>query len=99
MIPKAAIEKAIEGRWTPPLPLVTYPSFNKSAALDPSFWQSLGKALGWGKTDYCWGCGYDEGETISTDVWFVNAHRFYDLILTGSDTDAFWKELLTNKSA
>lgn len=63
-------------------------------ALDPTFWQSLGKALGWGKTNMCWGCNYDEGATENTDVWFVKAHRFYDLVLQDQDTTDFWQKLL-----
>lgn len=54
--------------------------------LDPSFWQSLGKALGWqGKHD------------PQTDMLVLQAmvHQFVDLILTGADTQAFWDELLT----
>ena len=106
-------------------------------ALDPSFWQSLGKALGWDLykrfprsgafvTSDAMNVGsgvarvvssnrktakirtldddklYEHGlETLhlfgdSYHYWKVAAKVFYDLILTGGDTKAFWDELLTN---
>lgn len=118
MIPKEAIEKGIEGGWE------TYASYWQTIdwqviALDPSFWQALGKALGWlakylqtecpkchhdvkylNPGNFCPECG---SVTVSVEHWrqytrstFTDyAHRFYDLILTGGDTEAFWNELLT----
>lgn len=63
------------------------------AALMPSFWQALGKALGWmtpqpdsGEPPFNLKVGYNE--------WHVRASQFYDIILTGGDTDKFWKDLL-----
>lgn len=61
-------------------------------ALDSTFWQALGKALGWTK----WGEFDEEYKKSSDPQWQYNAHRFYDLILTNSDTTAFWQEILTN---
>jgi hypothetical protein len=58
-------------------------------ALDPSFWQALGKALGWEKAN----------RETRTEIWLEwkwNAHRFYDLVLTGGDTEKIWKELLNS---
>lgn len=46
MIPKNAIEKAWEGGWPKGVNgngLIDYPQI----ALDPTFWQVLGKSLGW----------------------------------------------------
>lgn len=57
-------------------------------ALKPLFWQALGKALGWPE-DY----NGDIIKLVNTHWEFV-AHRFYDLILTGGDTDQFFKYLL-----
>jgi hypothetical protein len=71
-------------------------------ALDPSFWQSLGKALGWGirKTMF--------HTEIQDDEWYRNIENkkhavyqgteFANLILTGGDTDAYWKGLLDKTS-
>lgn len=65
MIPKEAIEKAIEGGWEFrkslhwPRNLGVYPSdidalvvVWQQVALSPDFWQSLGKALGWSEEDF-----------------------------------------------
>lgn len=60
---------------------------------DPLFWQALGKALGWeqylesgGRNKY----GDDEFDLS----WKVYAHKYLDTVLTGGDTEQFWKELL-----
>lgn len=89
-IPKEVIEKAIEGGWVSEYPqegtwLANYENYR--AALDPTFWQSLGKSLGWDSHMLMWvGTYYDE--------WQYRAMRFYDLILQGKDTNNFWKEIL-----
>lgn len=122
----------------------------ESIALDPSFWQSLGKALGWRKKVDQFALGnkirqlrtarglkqeelgkelgysamgishFEKGvRTLSIanveklarffgeepaaflpfqDEAITNAHRFYDLILTGGDIEKFWDELLTDKN-
>lgn len=53
--------------------------------LDPLFWQSLGKALGWGKNN--------EGVIVYRD-WLKEWHRFIDKIANGGTADDFFKELL-----
>lgn len=106
MIPKQAIEKAIEGGWSPKYGhhsdlvdsngewigvensrVVSYAEI----ALDPTFWQALGKVLGWVRLTKV-----DENPTRRAAVPTCNeyAHRFYDLILTSGDTDKFWDEIL-----
>lgn len=57
---------------------------NSSIALDPTFWQALGKALEWAVTTSSW----------PDTEWLFQAHRFYDLILTNKSTEQFWKEIL-----
>ena len=69
MIPKKAIERAIEGGWQPSAhrsrtlyntatrwlqeAITVSASISEAEiALDPSFWQSLGKALGWSEEDF-----------------------------------------------
>lgn len=97
-IPKEAIEKAIEGGWTTPLlranpkadiaGLLDTGHFEREQekiALDPSFWQALGKALGWRLEDDKWS---------SPRHWRKFVHRFLDVVLTSGDTDGFWSELL-----
>ena len=116
MIPKEAIEKAIEGGWEPVANGGNHPnaivgdiknglqyflerngnSFRKhltEIALDSSFWQSLGKALGW---KLGWHHTGLDNSTISNDLYY--ALIFHTLILTGGDTKAFWDELLKSKS-
>lgn len=89
LIPQAAIEKAIEGgwrngrAWRGQNDAYTY-EWCCVVALDPTFWQALGKALGWGYYDN------ESGERVE----LRNAHRLYDLTLTGGDTEKFWQEIL-----
>lgn len=73
-----------------------------TVVLDPLFWQALGKALGWIETgkhfrryehdDYeeCSQC-IEYGESSQ---WIHYAHQYFDLALTGGDTEKFWKELI-----
>jgi len=63
---------------------VTRRVWEEGVALDAGFWQGLGAALGWSNRDV--GGGYSG--------WADNAHKFYDLMLTGQPTDRFWKETL-----
>lgn len=58
-------------------------------ASDPLFWQALGKALAWdGKRWICM-------QSHKTE-WQCEAHRYFDLLLTGGDVEAFWKGLLND---
>jgi hypothetical protein len=112
MIPKRAIEKAIEGGWQPTdnsRHNDYYGSWNwQGIALDHSFWQALGKALGWPKTVCRAHLKQDNCGIVWTDTVGVHAHRFYDRILTGGDVkfgepgyaegqkniEKFWADLL-----
>jgi len=94
MIPKQVIEKAIEAGW--PVErwggAVAYDCIVRDVwecvALIPSFWQALGKALGWSdKKDH-------EGIGGYYPEWQYHAQCFYDLVLTGGDTKKFWEEVL-----
>lgn len=69
----------------------------------PLFWQSLGKALGWEELV----CS-DDGlmHPIPSEIcrvgmyvgwipkWHYMALEYFDLLLTGGNTEAFWKEIL-----
>lgn len=57
-------------------------------ALDPAFWQALGKQLVWDTVT--------ETDQGFENTWEYNAHRLYDLVLNGLDTEKFWQELLAN---
>lgn len=104
MIPKSAVEKAIEGGWlgntnrdlkvvidryndvlTKRGRVIYYKKSQERIALDPTFWQALGKALGWP----------EKSEVYRRGKWLHQAVCFYDLILTGGDTEKFWAEVLT----
>lgn len=55
-------------------------------ALDRTFWEALGKSLGW----------YENWNHLTPHgyKWRDVAAEFYQLILTEADTTAFWKEIL-----
>lgn len=90
-IPKEAIEKAIEAGWDNSTPQFSDCRDFCSAALDPSFWQALGKSCGWEEH-----ANVHSREKILGSYGSrarLEAHRFYDLILIGGDTTKFWEEL------
>ena len=74
--------------------------------LDPLFWQALGKALGWPEKSEIETIAKDirvEGQKSNADMrfysiqttWLGYALKYFDLVLTGGDTEKFWKELLS----
>ena len=76
---------------------------------DPLFWQSLGKALGWiedatapdeienGLPDWAKGGTLELiGPDLKTPMWKYAAHQYFDLVLTGGDTEKFCKDLIKN---
>lgn len=126
MIPKRAIEKAIEGGWIPKVfqhcafagPIKVTSVYEREVhfkvlvdvgkekpvelkqeaclaeiALDPSFWQALGKALGWAD-DVANPFYVTNWGGIKMFRWQYRALQFTQLILTGGSTDAFWDEIL-----
>lgn len=97
MIPKQAIEKALEKSWICKAciePEKNYPWYEHAIALDPTFWQALGKALGWREEEWHPTRTYPDGSQKTWAGYMPHAHRFYDLILTGGDTEKFWSDLL-----
>jgi hypothetical protein len=93
MIPKEVIEKAMEGGWlerdrpiSPMPPDVLQSMIDwESTALDPKFWEGLGKALGQSGED-------PEGRPRV----FRRADDFFHLVVSGDDTGRFWKALLAH---
>lgn len=93
-IPEKAIKLAADAGWDGAM---SWPW--QRIALDPSFFQALGKALGWDESDaqkyemykMSGGAG---NMPVGIYMWHKNAIRFYDLILTGGSTDEFWDDLL-----
>lgn len=88
-----ASQDAKEGRFIEHVDIST-----ANLVLDPTFWEALGKSLGWEQEDQnthrliqLSGSTYFP---VGMRQWYKNAHRFYDLILQGIDTVEFWRELL-----
>ena len=59
--------------------------FNK-LLLDPSFWQSLGKAIGWGENQYSPGEGLVDG-------WLYYWHNFIDHLADGGTIESYFEKL------
>jgi len=97
MIPKPIIEKAIEGGFKQNEQSAEHYLSDAEIVLMPTFWQALGKALGWTNSLRCplGDCGKPFTKLkYGMEGWMNFAHRFYDLILTGGDTERFWSDLL-----
>ncbi len=62
--------------------------------LDPSFWQALGKARGWGKKTLSNGMVADVGRDGYINVWQSYWHDFIDHLAEGKDAESFFAELL-----
>ena len=79
-----AIKKAIEGGFEQAHSHYADERIQALVFLDPSFWQSLAKAMDW------------KGESI-IDMrlnWLDHWHRFIDHLTDGKDAENFFKELL-----
>lgn len=63
----------------------------KQEPLNPKLWMQLGKALG--MLDWVEDSHYplDDFRRDCSKCW---AMKYFDLLLTGGDTEKFWKELL-----
>lgn len=83
-IPEKALELARQGGWD----ITDGHGYFEAIALDKDFWIGLSKALGWNTSRY-------EPVVKERYEWEENAHRLYDLILTGGDAEKYWKDLLT----
>ena len=62
---------------------------------DPTFWQALGKSMGW--KDY-WYID-DLGREREVVVWKDHQHRLIDHLAEGKDIDSFFKDLLSEQTA
>lgn len=111
MIPREIIEKAIEGGWwAGNKAKMSHANANwQIIALDSTFWQALGKALGWSEAE-CLGMEADltcpckpRTEVVNGNMitihngsprWRTEAHNFYGYVLRGEDTTEFWNDLL-----
>ncbi len=105
---KEAIQKAIEGGWKPEQIALEHwekimPNMHRLdqwrvcsyALLDPLFWQSLGKSLGWEDEKNCPVCW--RKMVITGTGWMCHWHRFIDHLASGKDAEEFFNNLLPAK--
>jgi len=61
--------------------------------LDPTFWQSLGKALGWGYIVVCPVCDESDYEkTRNVEEWLYHWHKFIDYLAEGKNPQDYFKD-------
>lgn len=81
-------ELVIEAGWGSKRSLSESP-FRREDLLDPTFWQALGKALGWNKWE-----GFNKPYDMK-DEWQDQWHRFITALSEGQSPDDFFKTLLS----
>jgi hypothetical protein len=91
---KKAIELAIKGGWKMPL---GFQGWASEAAIpiatnDPSFWQCLGKELGWEK-EVTYYNSFTDGKE-NNDPWRLHWHQFLEALMDGKTPDQFFNSLL-----
>lgn len=98
-IPPKVLEMAVQGGWKIPRTFYSE-SRQKEAMLNPIFWQALSKICGWSNYAVCnihgQPCTLNCAQAFPFERIY-QAHRLYDLILTDSDTEKFWEEILAAK--
>lgn len=103
-----AIRKAVEGGWrsayyrsvlelNPNNKVGVHPVVRSSLThleifLDPAFWQSLGKAIGWG-IDEIEGRFWKAGMDGKKEAWLAQWHRFIDHLAEGKKAEDWFAEL------
>ena len=93
MLIHEAIEKAREGGYTPYQCNERSCSIPEQYFLDTSFWESLGRTLGWtGDFEYINLRG-DEPHKVRQPMWLYYWHRFTNHLVTGKTVEAFFDTL------
>lgn len=65
---------------------------------DPTFWMSLGRALGWAEKNYaCPTCWKPFTHAAYIEDWKYHALRYFELVLTKGDTEGFLDKLLKQR--
>lgn len=84
-IPKEIVELAVQGGYKAKVEwVIKLPEYALYQIIcDPTFWQALGKSLGWFPSIY----------EVHHDI----ARDFFNLLMQQKPTDIFWEELLGNK--
>lgn len=102
---KEAIAKAIEGGWDEKKWFEEHTHICSAIFLDSSFWQALGKALGWAEKKRYAKLEIIEATRnpeikqylsyIERPEYINHWHSFIDHLAEGKDADQFFKDLLT----
>ena len=79
-----AIKKALQNGYT--FTPQTLREEENSHFLDPLFWQSLGKALGWV-------ADFEEADGSIYNRWLIEWHRFIDHLAEGKIAEIFFESL------
>jgi hypothetical protein len=94
MIPKKAIEKAMEGGWHAGCNVHYFKNSVEIAVRSPNGWNEITYRHEQIILDPSFWQALEKS-LKEKHLWRMWAHDFYDLILTGADTEKFWNELLT----
>ena len=98
---KTAIEKAVEGGYK----TGTLGAFGwERMVLDPLFWQSLGKAMGWDKDkkgndiflkvrNFLGRTAIEMKAKSPIEFWEYKWHRFIDHLAEGKDAESYFESL------
>jgi len=60
---------------------------------DPLFWRALSRAKSWPAVVHV-GRFAGDLHTVPQETWLYHALHYFEVALTGGDTEEFWKELL-----
>lgn len=70
----------------------------KAIPLDPTFWQCLGKSLGWDNLMFCPVCSNGigrDGDESFCEKWKYHWHKFINHLADGKSPNDFFTELLS----
>jgi hypothetical protein len=71
--------------------------YSSDVFLDPLFWQSLGKAMGWEFVSKERKVQYTKNHKLNSysQEWLYQWHRFIDHLAEGKDAESFFENTLT----
>ena len=85
---EGAVTKAMEGGYTDSIrPDETWSHFKNRAFLEASFWQSLGKTMGWEVS------GIQEEGGLVMNGWLTHWHNLIDHIAIGGTVEQYFETL------
>lgn len=86
---KLVLHKEKDG-WNSTEKMTIDEAFENKLLLDPLFWKSLGKSLGWKEGEYM-------NDTLWKGEWHERWVSFIDHLAEGGTPDDFFKSLIDNK--